>query len=52
MKTNKDKQLNKKFSLEKFEVVKLKNLKVIFGGGEGGEGTGGPRTTDPANPSI
>lgn len=30
---NKEKQSKKKFNLEKFEVAKLKNMRVIVGGG-------------------
>ncbi|WP_157849294.1 hypothetical protein [Flavobacterium sp. Root420] len=29
---NKEKQPNKKFNLEKFEVAKLKNMRMIVGG--------------------
>lgn len=40
----KTKNENKKFSLEKFEVAKLKNTKVIKGGSENG-GNGDDHTT-------
>lgn len=41
----KTKNENKKFTLEKFEVAKLKNIKVIKGGSEN-EGGGDWTTTD------
>jgi hypothetical protein len=33
MKKNEDKKTNKKFTLEKMEVAKLKNMRSIIGGG-------------------
>ncbi|WP_445709781.1 hypothetical protein [Flavobacterium sp.] len=38
------KKESKKFSLEKFEVVKLNNLRTLIGG-DGTEGGDGPKTT-------
>ncbi|RYJ39602.1 hypothetical protein NU08_1271 [Flavobacterium anhuiense] len=34
MKTKKEKKEVQKFGLEKFEVAKLKNLRLIIGGGD------------------